>query len=297
MSLVLVIAPEQGVHDKVSYHLEGVVDGVLHAFRTDSGIELAFQRKPDIILLSSDFPSHKGFDACRKLKESYDTRRIPIVFITTQSDPNLIAHGLDLGAVDFITVPFSALELQARVRVALRNHKAMKDLEARTRRDLLTGLHNRNAFFEEYDRICESFRRTKEPFGLLLLDLDFFKTLNNKHGFTAGNEVLKRIGTVIKGSSRANDYSYRFSGDRFAVVYQQVSRDNAISISQRLIFSIGLLEIPGEKEVLSITASGGLATMPGHKLNEMVDDAARALNKAKSAGRNRVSIAPHTVKL
>ena len=184
---LLAVDDDPHVHDLIAFHLDGVVDEILHAVLPEQGIQMAVEFAPDVILLDIEMPKLDGFEVCRRLKDDEVTRDIPVLFLTRDKDGSRIAEGLDCGGADYITKPFDPVELQARVRAALRAKRLVELLREHARIDALTGLYNRASFQEALERALANYSRNGEPFGLLVVDLDYFKRINDTYGHGVGD--------------------------------------------------------------------------------------------------------------
>ena len=122
-TLLLVIDDDPGLHTLVDFHLEGVVDKITHAVTGAQGLRLALDSTPTVILLDIKMPKMDGFAVCRQLKENDLTRDIPIVFLTCDKSAAHIRKALESGGSDYVTKPFEPIELQARVRTAIRTRR------------------------------------------------------------------------------------------------------------------------------------------------------------------------------
>ena len=139
---ILVIDDDLSIHSAVEELLDGVVDWVRKAALPGDGVRLAIQQKPDVILLDVNMPQIDGFKVCHLIKENESTRDIPIIFLTIDQNVDHLAKALDCGGSDYILKPFNAIELDARVRVALRTKRMFDMLREQARIDALTGLSN-----------------------------------------------------------------------------------------------------------------------------------------------------------
>ncbi len=137
---LLAIDDDAAMHRLVDFHLEGVVDKFIHAMGGAEGLKLAIEKNPDVILMDVDMPDLTGFQVCLQLKEADITRDIPIVFMTEKNTPVQAAKALDSGGSDYIGKRFEAVEMQARVRSAVRSKRFIDLLKDRARIDALTGL-------------------------------------------------------------------------------------------------------------------------------------------------------------
>ena len=292
---LLLIDDDETVHPLIELYLEGVVDQVLHAHNPDAAMELAVKNQPDLILLDIEMPTANGIDVCRQLKEAESTRDIPVIFITGDKSVYQIARALDAGGSDYITKPFEAIELRARIRSSLRNKKLIDLLRENSTIDPLTGLGNRAAFDTGLGVAMADLARYANPCSLLMIDLDFFKSVNDKHGHGIGDEVLRAMGITLRACCRTVDVPCRYGGEEFGIVLNRTRAPDARSIAERIQNEIRKLRVPVGDDFLKITASMGLACtetqsqpLNQKKLLEMADT---ALYLAKKQGRDRLVIA------
>ena len=210
---ILVIDDDASIHRAVERRLEGVVDQVLKADSPTKGLQFAIQEKPDIILLDVNMPQIDGFKVCRNLQENPTTHDIPILFLTADHNPDNLAKALDAGASDYISKPFNAVALEARVRVALRTKQMIDLLQEKARIDALTGLHNRAQMDDALIAATSAFHRTGQSLALLMIDLDHFKKIDDTYGHGVGDDVLRKVGVSIRAGCRPYDTACRFGGD------------------------------------------------------------------------------------
>jgi diguanylate cyclase (GGDEF)-like protein len=295
---ILVIDDDAAIHRAVEARLEGVVDRVLKAETPTKGLQIAIQEKPDAILLDINMPQIDGFKVCRHLQENPATHDIPILFLTGDHNSDNLAKALDAGASDYISKPFNAVELEARVRVALRTKRMIDLLRERARIDALTGLHNRAAMDDALTAATAAFQRTGQSVALLMIDLDHFKEINDTYGHGVGDDVIRRVGVSIRGGCRPYDLACRFGGDEFGVILGQAEGSSAEQIARRILRGISQIRIRAGGDEIEIGCSGGLVSvtqMPaGFAPADLLKTADAALYRSKSEGRNRLSIATST---
>lgn len=289
--VALLIDDDPAVHDLVAFHLEDVVDRVLCAAHPAAGLALAAGEQPDVVLLDLEMPYMDGFQVCRELKSSALTRDIPVVFLTAAGSPQQVARGLDLGGADYLVKPFVAVELQARVRAALRTRRLIELLRVHARVDALTGLKNRGALESELVRAAARLSRGGQPYGVAMLDVDHFKRVNDLHGHGVGDEVLRRLGATIAAGSRPTDLAARYGGEEFALVLHAVDEASAALVCERLLEAIRALRVAAPAGEFSFTCSAGLAIAGGPwPADTVVARADEALYRAKAMGRNRLVV-------
>lgn len=264
---------------------------VLSAGDGASGLETVRSERPDLLLLDVDLPDSCGFDICRELKADDELAMTPVIFLTGSGRTEDKVRGLDLGAVDYIAKPFDSVELQARVRAALRT-KRMQDLLAEYARiDALTELWNRRVLTDRLTEEWERIRRAGGVLSVIMADLDHFKGVNDSRGHPAGDEVLRRTGRAIVEQCRTSDVPARYGGEEFAVLAPGADVARATKLAERCRKAIEALRVDAgdDDEPIRPTASFGVADSGGRDGPEDILEAAdEALYRAKQEGRNRV---------
>lgn len=249
---------------------------------------------PDLILLDIMMRDMDGYEVCRRLKDNAVTQNIPVIFITALSSEADEEHGLNLGAIDYITKPLSAPIVRARVR----NHAVLKRkadlLESLAHIDSLTNIANRRRF----DRaLLQEWRRCKRagtPLASLMIDIDAFKAYNDHYGHGQGDVCLTRVAAELSATlQRPADLVARYGGEEFAVLLPETDLKAAALIGERLRQQVAAMQIPQAPAQQSgfVTISVGCASVvPGEssKPQDLIEAADRNLYAAKKAGRNRV---------
>ena len=258
------------------------------------GIDAFLRDGADAILLDLNLPGMDGVSVCRAIKRLPGGTSAPVIFLTAQSDVPTKVRVLEGGGDDFCAKPFCIEEITARLHVLLR----MRDRELRLASetlefqrlalvDAVTELGNRRAFESSLAREWSKLHRTGRPLGLILADIDQFKTINDQHGHKTGDAILGAVGRALGRAVRRYDSAFRCGGDEFAILLPEVSRPNALAVAERIRVGLASTKV-GE---LSITCSLGLVVAPGPGLRTriaFVERADQALYEAKAAGRNRV---------
>ncbi|MBL7133561.1 MAG: diguanylate cyclase [Phycisphaerae bacterium] len=254
-----------------------------------TGLEAAAREKPDLILLDIDMPGLSGFDVCRKLKADPQLRTIPVIFLTAVAGAEQKVRGLDLGATDYVTKPFDAFELRARVRAALRTKHLQDLLNEHAHVDPLTGLPNRRAIMECLQREWARIQRHGGLFSLIMADVDRFKHINDTYGHNVGDRVLQEVANAIAGRCRKVDLAGRYGGDEFAVVAPGGAAADVLPLAQRCGWAIEQIRINVVETVVTTTASLGVADSANvGSVKDLIERADAALYSAKNAGGNTV---------
>ena len=228
----------------------------------DQALRLAQECAPDVILLDAEMPGLSGFDVCRALKADVALSDVPVIFITSHSEPAMELSGLELGAADFIAKPVSAPLVLARVRTQLRSKTMADELRRIGAFDALTGVANRRIFNESIEREWLRARRSGEPISLLMVDVDHFKLFNDRYGHPAGDACLQAIAQVMKRSvARPADLVARYGGEEFAVLLPQTPSSGAQHVARALLNAVESLAIGHEASPTAshVTVSVGLA--------------------------------------
>ena len=293
MQTILVIDDSPEIHDLLDVRLRPEGLRVEHALAPAEGLALAARLQPDLILLDVEMPGMGGMEVCSRLKADPLTSMLPVIFLTGAESVDIKVRGFDLGAVDYVTKPFDAAELRARVRAALRTKRFHDMLAARAQLDGLTGLWNRGYFNQRLADEVHAVRRYRRPLSLLLIDVDHFKRLNDGYGHPFGDLVLQRIGEALAACCRATDAACRYGGEEFALILTETPGDGAAVIAERVRQTVEAIELRPRGKVVTVTASLGVAdaaTPPadGVSADWLVKRADLALYRAKDLGRNRV---------
>jgi diguanylate cyclase (GGDEF)-like protein len=295
MAKVLVVDDVPDNVKLLSYELADQGYEILTASDGLSAVDLAQSRRPDVILLDVMMPGIDGIEACRRLKADAATAGIPVIMISARDLEEDVVAGLDAGACDYVTKPFNVPIVLARVRSAARakaDRDLIADLNARLAElaatDGLTGLKNSRAFREALTSAGSFASRMDHPLSLILLDVDHFKSYNDTFGHLAGDDVLRTVGTLLRGQLRLHDLAARYGGEEFAVLLPATDDAAAQIVAERLREAIASHPWP----LRPITASFGVATLAvGDPASppDLVAWADRALYASKRAGRNRVT--------
>jgi two-component system cell cycle response regulator len=283
----------QAVLHKWGYSVQIAVDGAeaLHALRQPDS--------PRLAVLDRMMPEVDGVDVCRTIRKHGSEPYVYVILLTAQGKQEEIIEGFEAGADDYITKPFEVQELKARVRTGARIVElqeqliaAREQLRVEAMHDSLTGLLNRSAFFEAFDREVLRARRRRTPLAVIMADLDHFKAINDQHGHLVGDIVLRETADRLRASLRGVDVIGRYGGEEFIVAAGDCSLTNARGLAERFRSTVctPAIEIPGGS--LNVTMSVGVAAASDMNVSEhLVRTADEALYRAKRGGRNRVEIA------
>lgn len=260
---------------------------VIPATSGNDALEMVSNEHIDLILLDIQMPEMSGFDVCKALKDSEQTKDIPVIFLTAQKDEDSIESAYVTGGVDYVTKPFKPVELLARVKVHLDLQNLIHKLEYLATRDSLTGIYNRRKFFKLAEKMFATY---DEHLYAIMLDIDFFKKVNDQYGHNAGDIVLKQTTDVISSLLPSSAIFGRIGGEEFAVVLTASSAEQVISLLDNIVstYANTSMKINSSHEI-KCTLSCGMT--PKFDFIESIDDllkeADEALYEAKQTGRNK----------
>ncbi|MEA1952658.1 MAG: diguanylate cyclase [Planctomycetota bacterium] len=259
---------------------------------TDGQVAIAEIEKkcPDFVITDWEMPGMDGLQLCHAIRDMNLMQYIYIVFITVRATQAEAIEALETGADDFLAKPVRQNELLARMNSGRRVVELERSLSLLARTDSLTGLMTQRTFFESLTREWDRAKRHKMPLSCVMLDLDFFKRINDTHGHPAGDAVLKAVAKLLYESCRSSDAVCRYGGEEFCVLLPESSEQSAAAWAGRVCEEIRELRIPAAKRDLRVTASFGAAELSEDIpiAEQLVDRADQALLCAKQSGRDRV---------
>jgi diguanylate cyclase (GGDEF)-like protein len=252
---------------------------------------------PRLAVLDWMMPGLEGIQVCRKIREHKDRPYVYILLLSARAQKEDLLLGLESGADDYLTKPFDAPELRARLHVGQRILQlqdglmvAGEELLFRATHDSLTGISNRGVILDTLRR--EHSRQVREggSFGVVLLDVDHFKSVNDTYGHLCGDSVLQEVVRRVTSTVRAYDTVGRYGGEEFLVVAPSSNVEGILRLSERIRLAIEAKPIMTDAGEISVTVSLGLA-VSGDILpldpKIMLATADEALYRAKAEGRNR----------
>mgnify|MGYP000026460501 CR=1 FL=1 len=252
----------------------------------------------DLILLDLYMPSMSGLQTLEAIKGNPSTHDIPVIMLSASNDENEIVDALELGADDYVTKPYIAKVLLARIKTSLRLMTKSRELEILAKTDFLTKLNNRANFYELSTKVINQSRRNSQNLVVAMFDIDFFKQVNDNYGHDVGDKVLVEFAQILLSSFRNYDVVSRIGGEEFAVCMPCTKINEAMIVCERLRKRIEAHKIHIESDPehpLSITVSIGLtpelfedSSQSGVDTDSLLKLADQALYQAKSSGRNTI---------
>ena len=298
----LLVVDDQPINIQVMYQIFAADFQVFMSTTGAQALAICKDNPPDLVLLDVVMPAMDGFAVCTQLKADEATRNIPVIFVTAHDDAAQETHGLEVGAVDFISKPVNPAVVRARVKTHL-----MLKLQSDVMRKLvfldgLTGVFNRRYFDQQLTIEWARAARNDSPLSLILIDVDFFKLYNDHYGHQAGDDCLKQIAMTLKSAlKRPADLVARYGGEEFVCILPDTKFDNALLLARQIELQVRAKLIAHDKSGISpfVTISLGVAARSQQEPNPIADKSASdsaalvaladaRLYLAKSNGRGQV---------
>lgn len=252
---------------------------------------------PRIAVLDWMMPGLDGVEICRKLRERANGPFVYTILLTSKNEQEDLVYGLENGAHNFQSKPYSPIELRSHINVGKRLVESddkikeyAEEMERLATTDSLTGIFNRRHFLELGEKEMSRTQRYFRPMSVLLIDVDHFKNINDTFGHAAGDKTLKILTETCINALRENDLFGRLGGEEFAVILPENDEKCAADVAERLRKTMEELKITIDDKMIRFTISIGVAS---HRTNDksienILKRADDALYKAKKCGRNRV---------
>lgn len=263
-------------------------------------LELRSEDPPRMALLDWMMPEMDGVDVCRSVRKEKDQAYSYLILLSAKESKQEIVEGLESGADDYLTKPFDVEELKARLRAGERILElgdrlveARESMRFQATQDRLTSLWNRGVIVELLLREVNRSRRENNSTVVMLCDLDHFKLVNDTFGHATGDDVLREVSRRLHSAVRSYDMVGRYGGEEFLVVLNKCDPASALSRAENLRNMICARPMVILGNSLTVTMSVGIAIsseFPGNDVDEMINQADKALYQAKGAGRNCVRL-------
>jgi two-component system, cell cycle response regulator len=293
---VLVVDDSRLVRMVVARYLKAAGYDVEDADSGARALEKVATGAYDVVITDLRMPGLDGFEVLATVKRLAPAVEVIILTGTHAKDVGCAIRALRLGAHDYLTKPpANADEVTLTVGRAVEkkrlrdaNQRLLHQLETLSRTDELTGLLNRRAFDETLQREVARSRRHNHPVGVVLLDIDHFKKVNDTHGHPVGDQVLRTLSAVVAAAVRSEDTLYRYGGEEFVALLPHVDLAKEMLVAERIVAKVAHTPLRIGASDLQITVSAGAAVLRTQDDGEaLVARADEALYRAKAAGRNQ----------
>ena len=253
----------------------------------------------DLMIVSLGLENFDGLRLCSQVRSLERTRGLPILALADADNNQRLVRGLEIGVNDYLIRPVDRNEMLARVRTQIKKKRYTERLRDNVQAsiemaitDALTGLFNRRYMETHFAALVEQAASRNKPIAVLILDIDFFKSINDGHGHDAGDDVLREFAIRIRKSIRNIDLACRYGGEEFVIVMPETDMAVATMVAERLRRRIATepFAIQQGAKQLEVTLSIGIAALGGEgdTAATILKRADQALYRAKRDGRNRV---------
>ena len=255
--------------------------------------EVLEQTSPNLLILDVEMPHLNGIELCRVVRNDPRWSGMPIIFLTMCRDTETVQRVFAAGADDFVGKPIVGPELMTRINNRLEHARLYRTF---VETDPLTGVANRRKSTTILNQLIRLASRIHQPFSFAMLDLDNFKQINDTYGHAVGDQVLRKLGTVMLNTFRGEDVVARWGGEEFAIGMFGMEQQDAVQRMEGMLeaFRKEVFTTPGGV-AFHVTFSAGVAQYAedGVELQSLYRAADKALYQAKKTGRNRVHVTEH----
>jgi diguanylate cyclase (GGDEF)-like protein len=254
-------------------------------------LELAEKLAVEMVLLDIMLPDINGFEVCKALKNNPATAKCTVVFVTALDSDEEEAHGLRMGAMDYIKKPFNPTIVRERVQNLLNLTLAYRELEELSTTDFLTGVFNRRYFMEIATTELKRHQRHGKITSILMLDIDHFKDVNDTYGHSVGDQALRHLVKICRDNLREEDIFARYGGEEFCALLPETDASTAKEVAERLRYNIESTPMELDEQLLHLSVSIGLSGIDARQETDIepwLERADQAMYRAKEQGRNRV---------
>lgn len=285
---ILAVDDSRSAREVIERYLRILCFNVYSAADGEKALQV-LEQHPDIRLLLTDYnmPVMDGFELIARVRKRLGKDHLVIIGISASEIGNLSAQFLKAGANDFLAKPFSYEEFFCRIHQNLDMLEMIEANRDAANHDYLTGLYNRRYFFLNGCKIYGEARRSGSKIVVAMVDIDFFKKVNDKYGHDNGDIALKHVSAMLR-EHLGHGLIARLGGEEFAVLLIDVSLDEAFRQLEELRRAIEALPVRNGDTTIPLTVSIGMCEQPGKSLDDILRAADLKLYQAKEGGRNKV---------
>lgn len=259
------------------------------ALSAERGLKIFYETKPDLILLDILLPDISGIEVLNQIIGKAKKERIPIIIISGEYSKATQLHAYRLGVMDFLSKP---VDIDIFLALIKNRFELKREWQDSIIVDELTGAFNRKHFNQVMKQLICDFKRTERVFSLALIDLDYFKKINDTYGHLIGDEVLQSLSELVQSSIRMEDTFCRFGGEEFAVFLPNTDASSALTVINRIQERFAATDFFAKNEIFHVTFSSGISevTEAENIADKIVEEADQALYASKDAGRNQTTL-------
>jgi two-component system cell cycle response regulator len=296
---ILIVEPDEYSGKRLSAALEAMGHTTSCVENMEQAFETVREKPFDLVISSLYLSDGDGLRLTSQLRARENTKILPVLLVIEPEEIGGLAKGFDLGVNDYLVRPVDANELKARTRTQLRQKRYRERLQDNYKRSLsmaltddLTGLHNYRYLSAHIQTALQNAKEIHKPMSILMLDLDFFKAVNDTHGHAVGDNVLKELARRMNRNLREFDMPARVGGEEFVVIMPDCEPEIAVRVAERLrhVIADEPFDVGAAAGPLKITASIGIAWPESDAVTPkaLMEAADKALYAAKGNGRNQV---------
>ena len=295
-SIILIVDDNDSNRDLLQRRLRLYDFECVQASGGKEALSILSKQKIDLVLLDVLMPDMNGIEVLNAIRNSELQSDLPVIMVSGFDDVRSVAKCIAIGASDYLSKPVDGVVLGAKVVAALerkalrkKSNELMDQLTIQATTDQLTGIRNRRSIYEKLDSLIQSCKDNSSNFGIILLDIDFFKSVNDTYGHHAGDMVLIEAAERFSQNIRSNDFIGRQGGEEFLALIDDIEIDEITQIAERVRKSIESSVINVEGTDIKITVSGGIAhSSEKIERDDLINLADERLYLAKENGRNRI---------
>ena len=295
-SIILIVDDNDSNRDLLQRRLRLYDFECVQASGGKEALSILSKQKIDLVLLDVLMPDMNGIEVLNAIRNSELQSDLPVIMVSGFDDVRSVAKCIAIGASDYLSKPVDGVVLGAKVVAALerkalrkKSNELMDQLTVQATTDQLTGIRNRRSIYEKLDSLIQSCKDNSSNFGIILLDIDFFKSVNDTYGHHAGDMVLIEAAERFSQNIRSNDFIGRQGGEEFLALIDDIEIDEITQIAERVRKSIESNVINVEGTEIKITVSGGIAhSSEKIERDDLINLADERLYLAKENGRNRI---------
>jgi diguanylate cyclase (GGDEF)-like protein len=307
MSKILVVDDSDTIRSVLAHALRALKYEAVLADCGEKALELFTAERPGLVLLDVNMPGIDGYETARRMRAATPEEWVPIIFLSANEHDQNLERAIECGGDDYLVKPVSAVVLSAKIRALQRLDQmrrklqemsneltaANQQLEKLSNQDGLTGIANRRAFDFLIERQFQDAVRRREPFSVVLCDVDHFKAYNDNYGHPAGDDCLKQVAAALaRACKRTTDVAARYGGEEFALLLPDTPGAGAAHVAEIAKREVAALAIAHDHSSTAtiVTFSAGIASYSAERDKAARDITARAdeaLYRAKQLGRNR----------
>ncbi len=244
--------------------------------------------KPELILMDIYMPQCSGLEAAKIIRQKNELLSVPIVFLSTESDPLQHITAMELGGDDFLQKPIADDSLILAVKARAQR---FRKLRVHMQNDGLTGLLNHVSLRVHLESEIARAQRQREALSFAMLDIDKFKQVNDTYGHPVGDRVIKSVARMLIKRLRQSDLIGRYGGEEFAIILPETELRTALKVIEDIRQNFSQILQQNNEVQFSCTLSAGISQLkPNDDINTLINNADEALYEAKNSGRNRACI-------